>query len=71
MGILNSLLSIFKSKPKEMPDGYKEGPICEGTGEYDSFIDCLTCDGEGHIESNQYYDKLVDGNLNMIIDATF
>ncbi|WP_286676809.1 hypothetical protein [Priestia megaterium] len=39
MKILNSALSIFKPKPKEIPGGHKECSVYEGTGDYDSFID--------------------------------
>lgn len=61
MTIKERFLSFFK-KP-EVPENHKECPICEGTGEYDAFIDCLTCDGQGHMDMKTYYDKLVNGEF--------
>ena len=54
---------ILEPKPKEIPSTHKECPVCEGTGDYDPFIDCLTCDGQGHMHINVYYDKLANGEF--------
>jgi len=58
MKIVDMCVNLFKSKPKEIPPGYKECFNCNGTGEYESFIDCLVCDGQGFLDNKNYYKSL-------------
>lgn len=51
--LFNVFKNLFYTGPvKEVPPGYRHCPICDGTGNYDSFIDCATCDGQGYVIGN-------------------
>lgn len=63
MKIVDFCANLFKSKPKEIPQGHKECFNCDGTGEYESFIDCLVCDGQGYLSNKDYY-KLLNEHEN-------
>ena len=44
------LKNFFYTGPvNDVPAGCRHCPACDGTGNYDSFIDCLNCDGRGYI----------------------
>ncbi|MEC2054431.1 hypothetical protein P9F83_04150 [Peribacillus psychrosaccharolyticus] len=48
---LRILSTFFYTGPvKKVPAGYRHCPACDGTGNYDSFIDCATCDGQGYVD---------------------
>lgn len=49
------LKTLFYTGPvKEIPKGSRHCPDCDGTGNYDSFMDCLACDGKGYINYEVY-----------------
>jgi DnaJ-class molecular chaperone len=61
--ILSKIINLFSIKPKAIPSNSKMCPKCKGIGEYDVWIDCLYCDGQGYIEEQQYNKMLSDGEF--------
>lgn len=69
LSIFIKLKQIFVRQPIKIPSGHKKCGDCDGTGDYDEWIDCLECNGYGYIPiypelSNREYLKIYDVEKN-------
>jgi len=54
---LKAIKDFFYDGPvKDVPKGHVHCPGCGGNGLDEPFMDCLYCDGQGHVPHNTYID---------------
>lgn len=58
MIILQHIEKVFSLKQKDIPKTHVECQVCAGTGAYDIYTDCLTCNAKGLISKVEYYRRL-------------
>ncbi|MFF2288260.1 hypothetical protein [Peribacillus butanolivorans] len=57
------IVNFFSIKQKEIPDTHFQCHVCDGTGAYDIYTDCLTCNGKGLISKVEYFSRLENGEI--------
>ncbi|WP_071461401.1 hypothetical protein [Bacillus massilinigeriensis] len=63
MDIKGRIKSFLSGKPYNIPNDSYICPECDGTGMYDSFIECQVCDGRRYLTQEEYSKYLMsDGD---------
>ncbi|MCO0601106.1 hypothetical protein ACFY5J_04840 [Peribacillus butanolivorans] len=63
MNFSKYIVKLFSIIQKEIPVTHNKCHVCDGTGAYDIYTDCLTCTGKGLISKMEYNRMLEEGEI--------
>ncbi|MFS0811742.1 hypothetical protein [Peribacillus phoenicis] len=63
MIILQYIGKVFSFMHKDIPETHVKCHVCAGTGAYDIYTDCLTCNAKGLISKVEYNRRLEEGEI--------
>lgn len=63
MIILQYIGKAFSFMHKDIPETHVKCHVCAGTGAYDIYTDCLTCNAKGLISKVEYNRRLEEGEI--------
>ncbi|CAH0135244.1 hypothetical protein SRABI96_00340 [Peribacillus sp. Bi96] len=63
MNFKKFIAKLFSIIQKEIPETHVKCHVCAGTGAYDIYTDCLTCNAKGLISKVEYWRRVEEGEI--------